>query len=654
MAATSMRHRQEMTEEARGADWSAVALWLLCFGLVAYLGLKGGGYDALIHDKVAIAVWWALLALAAVGAVPRLWPSPLAWAALGTLAAFTIWTALSLGWTESSERTSADLARLAGYLGVFALALLGAGSGSLRRIVGAVGAGAAVVAAVALLSRLHPAWFPDATQTAVLLSTGEERLSYPLNYWNGLAALVAIGLPAVLAVATTARSMALRALAAAALPMMGLTAFFTFSRAGIAAVFISLAVFVAFTSNRLPKLLTLGAGGVGTAILVFAATRRDALEHGLLNSDVAREQGNELLAIAIAVCLVVGAVQVALSAPSVRELRPGWTHVSRRQALAAVAAAAVALSVGTIALDAPGRASDAWSEFKQGDEGPGDGTERLASAAGESRYEFWTVAVEQNASDPLIGTGSGTFEFWWTRNSDGSGTVRDTHSLYMQTLGELGIVGLLLLAAFLLVVLVGGARNALLANTRERPLLAAALAGCVAFCFGAIFDWLWQIPALALATLLLAAALLGPGARGDDEPVGFALPQRLGMTVISLVAIAAIAIPLTSASLLRQSEAEARAGNLKAALGDARSAQNVEPGAMSPRLQRALLLGTMGDFDAAAVAAREATEREETNWRTWLVLSRIEARRGHAAAAVRDYRTARSLNPLSPLFERER
>jgi O-antigen ligase len=647
-----MRRRAELTDWIRGADWSAVAIWSLCFGLVVYLGLKGGGYDAVVYDRVGIAVWWAVLALVAAGAMPRLRPSPLAWAALGLFAAFTVWTALSLVWTESTERTAADLARLAGFLGVFALALFGAGAGSARRIVSAIGAGVAAVAAVALLSRLHPPWFPNATQTAQLLSNGEERLSYPLNYWNGLAALLAIGLPLLLAVATTFRSVAVRALAAAALPAMGLTAFFTFSRAGIAAAFVALAVFLAFTSNRLPKLLTLLAAGAGSAVLVLAATQRDAIEEGLRNA-AARDQGDELLVMVIVVCVVVGLVQAALSHDSLRERRPDWMHIPRRSGAIAVAVAAAVLLVGAAALDAPGRASDAWSEVKQGEEGPGSGAGRLGSAAGESRYEFWKVAAKQNAADPLIGTGSGTFEFWWTRNSDGSGTVRDAHSLYMQTLGELGVVGILLLAAFLLAVLVGGGRNALLAKGAERPLLAAALAGCVAFCVGATFDWLWQIPVLSIALLLLAVALVIPGssAGADGEPTPLALPQRLGTAAVALAAIAAIAIPLASTSLLRQSEAEARAGNLDAALSDARSAQNVLPGAMSPRLQRAVLLETLGDLDAAAAAAREATEREPTNWRTWLVLSRLEARRGKTDAAVRDYRRARSLNPQSSLFD---
>ena len=88
-------------------------------------------------------------------------------------------------------------------------------------------------------------------------------------------------------------------------------------------------------------------------------------------------------------------------------------------------------------------------------------------------------------------------------------------------------------------------------------------------------------------------------------------------------------------------------------LADARSAENVQPGAATPRLQQALVLELQSKLPAAAEAARGATERESTNWRTWLVLSRIEAERGRVDAAVAAYREAKSLNPLSPLFDRE-
>ena len=165
---------------------------------------------------------------------------------------------------------------------------------------------------------------------------------------------------------------------------------------------------------------------------------------------------------------------------------------------------------------------------------------------------------------------------------------------------------------------------------------------------------MWQIPVLPVTLLLLGAVLVSAGARssGETERLPLAIPLRIGFAAIAIAAIAAIAIPLASASLLRQSEADARAGDLEAALEAARSAQNAQPAAASPRLQQALVLELQGSLASAAAAAGAATERESTNWRTWLVLSRIEAERGRAAAAVRAYRRARSLNPHFSLFLR--
>jgi O-antigen ligase len=646
MDAASMRRWTALQECARRADWGAVATWLLCFGLVAYLGAKGGGYDPLIHDQVGIAVWWIVLAGVAVGALPRRRPPALAWVALGLLTVFVVWTWLSLGWTESTDRTSADLARLVAYLGVFCLALLTRGGA--RRTAGAVASGIVFVTALALLSRLHPAWFPEAGQTARFLEDSE-RLSYPLNYWNGLAALIAVGLPLVLQAATRARPMLLRAAAAAALPAMALTLFFTLSRGGIAAAVVALAVFLAFTSDRLQKLPTLLLAGAGSAILIVATAQRDSLQHGLQTS-TAHGQGDAMLAIALFVCLATGAIQAGIAIAMRQRKRPGWTRISRRHSAVAAAVALLSVLVVAVALGAPSRASDGWSEFKEGG-GPGQGTERLGSVAGQSRYQFWSAAARENATKPLTGTGSGTFEYWWARDGDTAETVRDTHSLYMQTLGELGIVGLALLAGFLLVLLAGGARNTLLADPGRRPALAAALAGCVAFCLTATFDWMWQIPVLAVCLLLLGSTLIAVG-RSPRERAAFSVPLRIAFALAAIVAIVAIAIPLAATSLVRQSEADVRSGDLSAALRAADSAQNVQPGAATPRLQQALVLEAAGNLAAAVDAARAATERESTNWRTWLVASRIEAERGMAGAAVRDYRRARSLNPHSSLFDR--
>jgi O-Antigen ligase len=651
-----MRGPDGLRDASRRPDWAAVGAWLLCFGLVVFLGLEGGGYDPLVHDQVGIAAWWVALVTVGVGALPRRRLGTSALISLGLLAALALWILLSLSWTESVERTFVDAARALTYVGVFALVLGTRDSRETQRLIGAVAAGIATVVGIALLSRLHPAWFDSAQQTGRILES-EDRLSYPLNYWNALAALTALGVPLLLQLASGARGVLARAASAAALPALMLTLYFTISRGGIAAAAIATGIFLALAADRLPKLLSLAVAGCGGAILVVLAHGREELREGLTNS-VAHDQGTELLLLGILICLAVGAVQAGIAVLGNRAERPAWTQPTRGFSLGACAAVAIALLLVAGLADAPGRASDGWSEFKEGG-GPGEGTERLGSVAGENRYQFWSSAVDENATAPLNGTGSGTFQFWWAREGEGAETVHDAHSLYMQTLGELGIVGLGLLLAFLGFVLFCGVRNALISDAAERSRLAAMLAGFSVFVMTAGVDWMWQVPAVPVAALMLAAGLLmsrgarrGSGAEEElDEKPRLALGWRLGIAAAGLAAIVAIAIPLASLSLVRQSEAEARAGNLTAALGDARSAQNVEPGAASPRLQRALVLELLGDFEGAEIAAREATDRESTNWRNWLVLSRIAAEAGHAGTAVAAYEEARALNPHASVFK---
>jgi cytochrome c-type biogenesis protein CcmH/NrfG len=67
-------------------------------------------------------------------------------------------------------------------------------------------------------------------------------------------------------------------------------------------------------------------------------------------------------------------------------------------------------------------------------------------------------------------------------------------------------------------------------------------------------------------------------------------------------------------------------------------------------MQQALVLEQAGALADAAAAARAATVDEPTNWRTWFVLARIDARRGETAAAVDAMRRAQRLNPRSPLL----
>ena len=641
-------------------DLTASGEWLgraaaesaLPFLLVVYLALKGGGYDPIVYGQVGIAVWWLVLLGAAVGVLPRARIPAAAWVGFGLIGAFAVWTALGIGWSQSAERSTAELGRVATYLGIFALSLAAQRPGSLRRTANAVGAAIAVVGALALLSRFHPSWFP-ANEAARYLPATRARLNYPLNYWNGLAALAAIGIPLLLVAARKARTLVGQGLAAAAVPALALTAFYTLSRGGALEVAAALVVLLALYPRRLELLPTLALTALGGAILIVGATQRDALESGLLGSS-AGSQGGEMLAMTLVVCAGVGLVQIALGLSARHGLGPRIA-VPRRTAIAAGAATLVVAVAIALAAGLPGYLSDRWHDFKQPiSPASTDSAQSFESTGGGGRYQYWQSALDAEATAPLTGIGPGTFQYWWAENGTIPGFIRDAHSLYFQTLAETGIAGLALLGGLIAFLLLGGARAARTAS-RDRSLIAGAVAACAAFSVAAAIDWVWELPVLPVAFLLLGAAVLAGRERGNRDAdaasaAGLRPLGRAAIAAVSLASLVAIALPLGAASALHTSQADARANQLSSALQKARSAHDLQPYAATPSLQQALIYELQGDLPDALSAARAATAAESTNWRTWLVLSRLEAESGQASASLNAYKRARALNPRSPLF----
>jgi hypothetical protein len=630
-------------------DPQAVAVWLLGFGLVVFLGLNGGGYDPIVRDQLGIAIWWGVLLGLAVGALPLNRLRYGSWVALGLLAAYVGWVALSCIWTDATHNTVEDVGKVVTYLGVFALALSIRGEKGARRMVSALGAGIAVIAIVALISRLHPAWVPAAGETVAQFKSNRFRLAYPLGYWNANASLVAIGLPLLLYAASSARHVLLQALAAAALPALALTVYFTFSRGGTLAAIFGVALFLALAHDRVPKATTALISGIGAAILIVAAHQRHALDEGFANA-AAHHQGNDILAMTLVVCVGVGFVQAGIATALRYGKRPRWTTPSRRTSIIAVGGTIAVLVVAAVAVGAPGKASDAWHEFRAA-KSTAHGSARLDSFSSNGRWPLWESALEENAADPITGGGAGSFEGWWAQHRDGRlGFVEDAHSIYLEALAELGLVGFALLVGFLAWVFVAGGRMYRRASSGRRTQLAAALAGCGAFCLGSAYDWLWQIAVLPIAFLLLASVLVGAGDRRRSRP--FPIAARIGGVAVSIAAMIAIAIPLSSALALQKSQSEFRDGNLTAALSQASDARRSTPFTAQPWIQEASILEAQGQSAIALRAAREATRVEPEEWRAWVVRSRLEAVTGHPAAALNAYRQARDLNPESPLFDR--
>ena len=156
-----------------------------------------------------------------------------------------------------------------------------------------------------------------------------------------------------------------------------------------------------------------------------------------------------------------------------------------------------------------------------------------ARLAGANRPHYWHVAWREVELNPVLGSGAGTFERYWLLYRPVGSFARDAHSLYLETLAELGPVGLVLLLAALGLPL-------LVLRGRRDPLLATAAAGYVAYLVHTGVDWDWELPAVTLSGLLCGCSLL-VATRRDDAPelrpwARLALiAPAIGLVVLTLV-----------------------------------------------------------------------------------------------------------------------
>jgi hypothetical protein len=639
----------------RRFDPDAVRTWALAATVVLYLAVDGGGYDLVVRSQVAIVVWWIVLVGAAWGLLPAGRWTRTAKGAVILFGGFVAWTALASTWSLSSERSLQELSRVAFYFGLLLLgiAIHRDRERAVKHTVNAVAAAVVAVACLALASRLRPDLFPAAEQTTSFLPGTAGRLGWPLNYWNALAALLALGLPLLLAIATSARTLWAQAMAAAAIPIVTLCGYLTFSRGGAAAAGLGLLAFLALSPERMGKLATALLAAVGSGVLILAAADRPAIEHGLTNA-AARHQGGTLFVAIVIVCAGVAVAQAGV-ALAVRHGTPPrqLTFTPRRAWVLLLSGLAACLVVALLA-GAPGRISHAWQEFKHPSAAAlhQDSIARFGTASGNGRYDYWKVAVDATGGHLLGGSGAGTFQLIWSPRAPYFSSVQNAHSLYVETLAETGVVGLVMLAGFFLLVLGAAVRLSVRSRYEARVRAAGVTAALIAFCVAAASDWIWQVPALPAAALLLAAAVLAPRPRSAREPAARpALRVRLAAIALAVAALFVIAVPLATVNSVRESQSAVATGNLDRALRDARAAVAVEPGAASPQIQLALVLELGGDRTGALAASRAATRDEPDNWSAWLVRSRLEAETSHPAAALAAYRRSRSLNPRSPLFK---
>ena len=283
---------------------SLVVFGLTVAALLAY-ALRGGTYDVVSRGEIGLLAWWALLIGVVAGVLPRSRPALPTRLAIAGLAGICVWMTLSFAWTESDERTSLELALAVHHLGVFALAAAVLRPATVpAALAGALTAGA-VVCVLAVGSRLFPGAFPE---DVVRASLGGDRLSYPFNYWNAVAAWAVITGSMALAWSVHARSVATRALSLAIVPVAATAIYLTFARQGAAGLALGALVVVVFARTRVVAAAHAAVALGVSALPVLAARGADEIA----NASGTAGRGTVIAALLVAMALCA-AVAVALA-----------------------------------------------------------------------------------------------------------------------------------------------------------------------------------------------------------------------------------------------------------------------------------------------------------------------------------------------------
>ncbi len=620
--------------------------WLLALpgALTVVLAFLAGGFFATTIGLAAGLL--CLLLVARLTLVDRPfsgWSGALGLAA-GALALFAAWILLSSGWSSSPARALPEFDRALLYLLVMVVVGLNARApGNLRLILRWVGLAMAATCAVALATRLLPTTFPTSA------GVNNERLAFPLTYWNAMG--IFSGLAALMLTHLTASERepaAVRVAAAAGLPIVAVTLYFTFSRGGIAAAIAGLVLYLVLAHPR-GFAGALLAAGPPVAFALQRAYGFELLARQYYAGADARAQGRALLVVVIGCVVAAGVLRVLALRVDRRLLRVRIDARTRRRGFGAAAVAVVLVAaIATVAFDLPGRIEEQRKAFVTGNTAPGgqDLRSRLTKVGNNGRLAIWHVALDMSAQGPWRGEGAGTYRLFWERERPAPPLhIVDGHSLYYETRGELGWIGLALLTIALAVPLVVAASR--LAGP-GRHAYAVFIAAGIALLAHAMVDWDWEMPALFVWFFGTAGAILAEPA-GDDARA-LPAPPRLGRLLAGLACLLVAVTPVTVA--IAQGRLDRGVTALKR--GDCAAAADGALDSIDALSVQAAPFEVLGWCDARAGqlplalrAMQDARRRDPDNWQNAYGLAVVQALagqdpRGAAALALR-------LNPLEPL-----
>ena len=591
--------------------------------VVVVLAFASGGYLPASYGVLLLA--FALLLLTSVLVVDDLALDRRTLAFAGGLAGLALWSLASWLWSAAAAWPVLEAERGLLYATAVAALVFVLTRERIPSLVAGIVAGTTVVALYALATRLFPEELASLDDTV-----GGYQLAAPIGYWNALGMLLAFGLLLGAGLALH-RATRLRVIAGAALVPLGVALYFTFSRGALLALLAGVLVLLVLDGRAAAGLPVLA---VAPAAAIILASRSPALTRAGETLEEVQTQGQRLawqlglLAGAGAVvtwCMHRAAPRVHVHVPSVKRLAVALAIV-----LAALALAAVVREGGPSAT-----ADRALQAFRQ-EPPPVSGSldRRLLSTSGHGRADYWRVAAGMVEREPLLGEGAGSFERRWTQERTAPNNARDAHNLYLETLAELGPIGLALLLVALGAPLTG------LGRARHDALGPAAAAALVAFLVHAAVDWDWELPVLVLPALACATVLVVQAR--TSPPIPMTALRRTAGVVVAVGAIAVALVAHVGNGAVAESVAALERGDTRSAATAARRARMWQPWSHEPWQLLGEAQLAMREDGAARRSLAEAVRRAPEEWRPWFDLAIVTT-----GAEARDAIThARELNPL--------
>jgi hypothetical protein len=595
----------------------------LAIPLVA-LAARNAGYFPTSWGWSALVFAWCVLVTVIVAR--EVTATALELAFLSSVAAVAGWIWLSAVWSDSVPATVLEGERALVYV-AFVAALIALGRHiAPDALAGGVLLAVSMICAYSLATRLFPGGL--GTFDAI----GGYRLSTPVGYWNGLGLFAAIGALLAAGFVARGRTVGARAASAASLVILLPTLYFTFSRGSWLALALATVFLIALDPRRLHTCVVLLVSAPAPAVAVLAASHSHALTTVGADLGTATREGHRLAALVAGLAIVAAALGAALWLVERRVSAPRAMRLAF--ALALAAATVAALGLASDRWGAPwSMASRGWHAFTSAPPATGANlNNRLFQLSGSGRILTWHSALHEFTSSPVGGRGAGTFQTWWYAHRAKADQVRDAHSLYLETLGEIGVVGLVLLVAALALPFAGAWR------TRRDPLVPFAAAALVAWLLHAGVDWDWELPGVTLCALACAVACLGTGRRHEL--------RRMGRAALGAAAVGVAGFGLVAAignQALASSRSALDSGNYAKADSEARRAQHWAPWAADAWVLRGQIQALSQQPAQARKAFRAALDRDPRDYLAWYGLAGVErgaARRAAVAQVIR-------LNPQS-------